>query len=91
MGGSVRIRTCDLELPNNHQNYPQPQSSSVTIAQNNHMVPSHPPPAVPHGPAEAGVATGERAGSASVNTGATGGSASGVDGGRAVENQYSFV
>lgn len=117
MGGSVRIKTCDLELPNNH---PQSSSSTSSASQYHHqngggpqnsnshlIIPSHPPPAAPlsvnlsNVPVQenSGAHTGttqthqhqQQHGSGTGGSGGGGGGGSSSDGGRAVENQYSFV
>lgn len=121
MGGSVRIKTCDLELPNN-SNYPtnhqqqqalQHNLNGVVALPNNssHMgVPSHPPPAAPTssggsnvGPSGivnsvqetvmVGPASHSHGGSGQTGGGGGGSSSGGGggEGGRAVENQYTFV
>lgn len=112
IGGSVRIKTCDLELPNNqssssasqyhHQNGGGPQTSNSHL-----IIPSHPPPAAPLSVNLSNVPVQENSGAHTGTTqthqhqqqhgsGGTGGSGGGgggssSDGGRAVENQYSFV
>lgn len=117
MGGSVRIKTCDLELPNNH---PQSSSSSTSSASQYHhqngggpqtsnshlIIPSHPPPAAPLSVNLSNVPVQENSGGHTgttqthqhqhqqqhgSGTGGSGGGGSSSDGGRAVENQYSFV
>lgn len=88
MGGSLRIKTCDLELPNNQHN-PQTvqQPTPSQMSQNSHAA----PPAQLSAGAGASSSGQESSVVANSHGGGAAGGSVGVDGGRAVENQYSFV
>lgn len=100
MGGSVRIKTCDLELPNNLQMYPHQTVQSVSTATQLSQASGGQygsPPVVGGTSHVVAAGAGVSESSASIahrdREGGSGiGGTTGLsDGGRAVDNQYSFV